>query len=128
MNERSRFQSLRQVPHVPNRLRYSAELRKALTISAFRKSPLNWISLATQKLYPAKLLSGGPLGFLRQVTEVLHLHEATRQLARLECRVLGNSQQRTRPRAFIRRRRRAADSLRYTKTTSMSKALPVLKR
>jgi hypothetical protein len=36
--------------HGPNLLRYSSELMKALTISAWRKSPLNWFSLVNQKL------------------------------------------------------------------------------
>ena len=35
--------------HGPNLCRYSRELMKALTISAFRKSPLNWFSFVSQK-------------------------------------------------------------------------------
>src|SRR5712691_2856789 len=38
--------------HGPKRCRYSVELMKALTMSAFWKLPLNWFSLASQKLNP----------------------------------------------------------------------------
>src|ERR1041385_6721899 len=52
----------------PNRLRYSLLLRKAFTISAPTKSPLNWFSLPSQKLKPSKLrlVSGASSGFRRR--------------------------------------------------------------
>ena len=50
----------------PKRRRYSVDLIKAFTMSALTKLPLNSFSLFSQKLYPARLLSGGSLGFLRR--------------------------------------------------------------
>src|ERR1051325_6295896 len=56
----------RQSYGVPNRWRYSPELRNALTISAATKSPLNWLSLFNQKLNPFRLLSGSSFGLRRK--------------------------------------------------------------
>jgi len=62
----------------------------AFSISAWTKSPLNWLSFVSQKSKPVWSVSWASSGSLPQVAEELHKHEGTIGLALLQKAVISH--------------------------------------